>query len=201
MASQHKQARKNAINELKAEAREYMQSLHPWQQELKNILDQAIDPSCIYWVVDTSGNTGKTTFMKMYRRLNAENTIILSGTVNNMRTQAAKMPMRRTVFLDLPRYMCKTNENGQIDHYVSYKSLRDIKTGNFENDMNFSDRDCHLVIFANFVPKPNLIEWDRWRICFIDCCTNSWVIKKFECDQDTTAPEPDWIENLVPEYL
>lgn len=185
---------------LQVDASNFFDNLYPWQKMLKDILDAPSSPRLVYWVYEDNGNTGKSTFLNMFHRMNYKNTVVLSnGKATDMKHVASKCKFRKYIFMDLPR-TCQEEEDGKKKDYVSYTAIEEIKNGSFSTnkyDGHHAVGDQpHFVVFSNFLPRPEKISWDRWRFMFIDHEDKTCVIKKFTCKQHCNSLDT-WEDHLV----
>lgn len=148
------------IRELKIVSDE---NLYPWQKCLKEkIINPCEDDRKIIWVIDSTGNNGKTSFIKhMFK--NTDNSVILTSgkhsdiinMVYNFIENNKREPDR--ILLNIAR-----------DCEPVYKTIEDIKDGIIINTKY--ETGCHLinsphiVVMANYFPDKSKLSADRWEI-------------------------------------
>lgn len=138
-------------------------TLHPWQDDLSELLHCEPDDRTIYWIKSEPG-CGKTSFCKW--KILTENWLYLKKAkyndimnyIYNADTETA-----RGIFIDL------TLEN---ENNISYSALESIKDGmifNSKYETGFKMiQPLHCVVFANVMPDVGKLGKDRWKIYTID---------------------------------
>lgn len=138
--------------------------LFPWQQQLYDELKQEPDNRTITFVVDLSGNNGKSWFAHYYVRnhlcvdSNRRAQVILPGKKTDM--AHVLDPLCRVFFFDCPR-----SKQGE---FIQYDFLEDIKNGYvlsskywvYHKKMDKS----HVVVFMNEDPDMTKLSADRYHI-------------------------------------
>ncbi len=137
--------------------------LYEWQKDLKILLDSIPDDRSIYWVWETRGRTGKTTFQK-WVYLNYDNVVVLSGKCEDMKNGIVQYELKNSclpkiVLVNIPR----VNNN-----HVSISGLEQIKDmfffcGKYEGGM-ICGANPHVIVFANEPPDETKMSEDRWKI-------------------------------------
>lgn len=135
--------------------------LRPWQQELKEILDEEPDDRTIHWYWEEEGNMGKTAMAKYI--CSKYDALFLSGKASDSKHIVAKYvnsgkTLHAAVF-GFPRSM---------EEYVSYEGLESIKdgifcSGKYDGSMVMYNPP-HVFVFANFAPDMSKLSMDRWRV-------------------------------------
>lgn len=135
----------------------------PWMIELKNILLSEPDFRSIYWIWETTGNTGKTLFTKMMY-LELEHVIFANGKGHDIRHCVAdylnkKGTHPRVILMDIPRI----NKD-----YISYEAIENVKnmafySGKYEGTM-VCGPNPHVIILANDRPDVTKLSDDRWKV-------------------------------------
>lgn len=136
--------------------------LRPWQAALYDSLKQAPCPRSIFFIVDFSGNAGKTWFGHYYCFMNDNAQVLLPGKKADM--SYALDPLVRVLFIDAPR-----SKQGE---YLQYDFLEDVKNG-YVFCSKYESRvkqlgPCHVVVFMNEEPDMNKLSKDRYcirRVC------------------------------------
>lgn len=136
----------------------------PWQVTLNEILKKTPNDRDVIWIVDEVGKTGKSKFTKHLAAVNND-TISISNTgrINDFSTIIANELMAgwtgRTIIFDLPR---------KSKDYDISACIEDVKNGKITatkyNGMTMYFDEPHVVIFANYLPKPGELSLDRWRV-------------------------------------
>lgn len=137
------------------------EQFYDWQRNLINIIEQEPDDRKIYWVWETEGNRGKTSFCKyLSARYGA---VLLTGKGTDMKYAIASMPdYPRIVLIDCPRSMME---------YVSYPGLEEIKNGYFfcgkYESKQVIGNPPHMIVFANCEPEYEKLSGDRLEVIHI----------------------------------
>lgn len=148
---------------------------HSWQ---KDIYDMIFFPNGsyrephsrhIYSLVDTKGNSGKSSFFK-WLFYNNPQTIgrIGYGSASQLRSSAVNMGNKNLYIVDLAR--SKSKEDRQED---LLSVLEDLKSGLVTNAMYGSGKTLlipppHIIVSSNYILKYELLSADRWRVFEID---------------------------------
>lgn len=136
--------------------------LHPlrdWQGDLYTTLRKAADRRSIVFVVDSSGNTGKSWFCDYYAYLHPEETQVLTpGKYADM--ALALDPSVKVLFLDCPR--SKQGDFIQYDFLENVKNGR-IFSGKYESGMKYLN-PLHVVVMMNECPDMRKLSEDRYNI-------------------------------------
>lgn len=130
--------------------------LKDWELLILDIVTKPADDRTIWWLYDTIGGCGKTTFSKYLVTLYGAGYI--SGKSNDIKYYCAENDKRIYIF-DFTRSM---------ETYVSYQSIEEIKNGIYFSGKYESKsivRSCpHIIVFANFEPDLDKLSKDRWRV-------------------------------------
>lgn len=140
--------------------------LYPWQQFVKDLIQQEPNDRDIYWFWEPIGNIGKTSFVK-HILINNDDCIVVDGkaadAIHGITEMVRKGKDPRVVFMDIVR-----TQEGKI----SYSAIEKIKNGMFFNtkyETGMVLYDCpHVIIFANWPPNIDALSKDRWQIYEID---------------------------------
>lgn len=137
--------------------------LYDWQKKLKLIIDEEPDDRKIYWIWESLGNSGKTTFQKWIFQ-NYKNCVVLSGKGSDMKNgiiqyEASGGTLPEIVLINIPRSSSK---------FVSWSGIEEIKdmfffSGKYEGGM-VCGKPPHVLIFANIAPPLEEMSEDRWEI-------------------------------------
>lgn len=135
--------------------------LFSWQTELKARLDGEADDRTVEFIVDETGNNGKTWFAHWYAQKNERVQVIQPGKKADM--AYCLDPSIRVLFVDAPR-----SKQGE---YVHYDFLEDVKNGyvfstKYESRVKQLD-NCHVVILMNEEPDMTKLSLDRYKITTI----------------------------------
>lgn len=135
-----------------------MHALNTWQSNLIERLRRAPDDRTIIFLVDTTGNSGKTWFAKYYAHLHDDTQIMLPGKKADM-AFALRVDIR-VLFLDCPR-----SKQGE---YIQYDFLEDVKngyvfSGKYE-PVYKRLKKVHVVVNVNEKPDENKLSADRYCI-------------------------------------
>lgn len=123
-----------------------------WQSQVLDLLADEPDDRTIYWITDTTGNTGKSRLTKHLVR--EKGAICLSGPVGDMRFGYMQAGYPRIVVFDVTR-----TQADNIKHLYAF--AEQLKNGMFFNTKYESRMCCfeapHVVFMAN-------VSWDRQAI-------------------------------------
>jgi Putative viral replication protein len=133
--------------------------LRPWQARLKSLLEQ---PACrrkIIFIVDETGNTGKSWFAHWYtNELGEAAQVMLPGKKADM--AYALKPGLKVLFLDAPR-----SKQGE---FIQYDFLEDLKNGyvfspKYESRIKTYE-PLHVVVNMNEAPDRTKLSEDRYQV-------------------------------------
>lgn len=133
--------------------------LRDWQQNLNQILNGPIDPRKIIFLVDITGNNGKSWFFHYYHQNHPDHVqIIIPGKKLDM-AHILQTNMRVIMF-DCPR-----SKQGE---FIQYDFLEEIKngyvfSGKYESRIK-SFSTPHLVVAMNEYPNMSMLSEDRYQI-------------------------------------
>jgi hypothetical protein len=135
--------------------------LHDWQQELLEKLEKSPDDRTIHFIVDQTGNNGKTWFAHWFSSKNADCQVLCPGKRADMayilRTDI------RVLILDAPR-----SKQGE---FIQYDFLEDVKNGyvfspKYESSIKRL-KNVHLVVLMNEPPDLTKLSSDRFDITYL----------------------------------
>lgn len=143
----------------------YPPVLHPlygWQQTLYLSLAREPDSRKITFIVDPSGNKGKSWFCRYYCSLHEDAQIVVPGKKADM-IYALRTDIR-VLFIDAPR-----SKQGE---YIQYDFLEEVKNGlmfspKYESRMKFMSGKVHIVVFMNEPPDMAKLSADRYNIVVV----------------------------------
>jgi hypothetical protein len=129
--------------------------LHPWQQQLLMKLAQDPDDRTIYWVVDPTGNTGKSWFADLLCR-NYGAKELQAG----HKEIAYYYQGEWIAVFDIPR--------NEPEEYVQYQVMEKLKDGKLFNIKYKSGMkrfsSPHVLVLSNAEPDETKFSADRWCI-------------------------------------
>lgn len=133
-------------------------NLRDWQKELVEELKQPPDDRTIRWIVDITGNEGKTWFAK-WAHVNMDAQCIANGKTTDI---AHAYEGRPIVILNLARH--------QMD-FINYDVMEKIKDGlmwspKYESTTKYF-KAPHLIVMANQWPALHKVSLDRWKISIL----------------------------------
>lgn len=133
--------------------------LRPWQSELNGYLNGPVDPREIVFLVDRTGNSGKSWFFRYYQMLHERTTqIIIPGKKADMALVLRED--NRVVLFDCPR-----SKQGD---FIQYDFLEEIKNGYVMSGKYVSEVKAfvppHVVVAMNEHPDYEKLSEDRFRI-------------------------------------
>jgi Putative viral replication protein len=135
--------------------------LHDWQKDLLEKLEHDPDDRTIIFIVDTSGNNGKTWFAHWYSSTHSDCQVMCPGKRADMayilRTDI------RVLILDAPR-----SKQGE---FIQYDFLEDVKNGycfssKYESSIKHF-KSPHLVVLMNEPPDLTKLSSDRFDITYL----------------------------------
>lgn len=135
--------------------------LREWQQQLNHDLLLAADRRKVIFIVDYTGNTGKSWFCHYYCSIHENAQVILPGKKADM--SYVLDPLIRVLFVDAPR-----SKQGE---YLQYDFLEDVKNGyvfspKYESRIKTLDK-VHVVVMMNEQPDQTKLSRDRYDIRII----------------------------------
>jgi len=137
-----------------------IKELRPWQEQIKELLDEEPDDRKIHWYWEETGNVGKTAFAKwMCTKYSA---LYLTGKAADCKYAISKYIVSKelhAVVFDFTR----TSEE-----FVSYEALEAVKngiffSGKYEGGMCMFNTP-HVIVFANWPPHFEKLSQDRWDV-------------------------------------
>ena len=133
--------------------------LKPWQATLNEELKQPPNQREIHFLVDATGNAGKSWFFRYYEQNFPDTTqIILPGKKADMAYILKET--NKVVFFDCPK-----SKQGE---YIQYDFLEEVKNGNvFSSKYECKEKRFatpHVVVAMNEYPNENLLSADRYKI-------------------------------------
>jgi len=135
-----------------------MHALRPWQAQLNTQLNLPADDRTVRFVVDITGNNGKTWFAHYYAQLHDDVQVIQPGRKVDM--AYALLQTIRVLFVDAPR-----SKQGE---YLQYDLLEQVKDGHvfsskYESRMKTFGK-VHVVVLMNEEPDMTKLSADRYEI-------------------------------------
>ena len=135
--------------------------LRDWQQKLYTDLEKQVDDRTVIFIVDRSGNSGKSWFCDYVRQLKSNVQILTPGKKADMAHEYD--PSSKILFMDAPR-------SKQSD-FIQYDFLEDVKNGRifspkYESRMKFFERP-HVVIMMNEDPDMTKLSEDRYDVRYV----------------------------------
>lgn len=132
--------------------------LREWQQSLKTLLDGEPDDRTVNFVVDETGNSGKTWFAHWYARKTENVQVLLPGKKADM--AYALDSTIRVLFVDAPR-----SKQGE---FIQYDFLEEVKNGyvfsnKYESRVKTLSK-LHVVVLMNECPDMAKLSEDRYNI-------------------------------------
>jgi predicted small secreted protein len=139
----------------------YEYPLHEWQKELLTKLEGDPDDRTITFIVDQTGNNGKTWFAHWYSSKDNKCQVMCPGRRADMayilRTDI------RALIMDAPR-----SKQGE---FIQYDFLEDVKNGYvFSSKYESSIKtlaNVHLVVLMNEPPDLTKLSYDRYDITYL----------------------------------
>lgn len=135
--------------------------LRPWQEELYKTLKKAPDSRQIIFIVDISGNQGKSWFARYYCQCNDNAQIVVPGKKADMAYVVSALS--RVVFFDCPR-----SKQGD---FIQYDFLEEVKNGYFFSPKYESKIKTmpqpHIVVLMNEHPDETKLSQDRYHVTIL----------------------------------
>ncbi|MGL6008997.1 MAG: hypothetical protein ACRC1D_06015 [Culicoidibacterales bacterium] len=135
--------------------------LHEWQEELLKKLEGDPDDRTIFFIVDQTGNNGKTWFAHWFASKNSDCQVMCPGKRCDMsyilRTDI------RVLIIDAPR-----SKQGE---WIQYDFLEDVKNGyvfspKYESSIKRL-KNVHIVVLMNEPPDITKLSSDRFDITYL----------------------------------
>lgn len=141
--------------------------LRPWQQDLNQILNHEPNAREIIFVVDFTGNSGKTWFAHYYDSLHTDKVQVLCPGKKADMVYALDCDIR-VLFLDCPR-------SKQSD-FIQYDFLEEVKNG-YIFSQKYESRvkklgKLHVVCLMNEMPDRSKLSEDRYHIIEVTAGNN-----------------------------
>lgn len=142
-----------------------IKNLKPWQKAMQYILDDW-DTRFIHVIVDTKGNTGKSTFIAWMCNIMNARQIPLANDHEKILRMVYDMPDSKIYLINMPRAIKKERL------FQFWGAIETVKDGySYDDRYEFKDkwRDCpNICVFTNIEPDKDLLSEDRWVIWKID---------------------------------
>lgn len=144
---------------------------YPWQKQIydKVFNDdgsfKTADPRHIISVIDTKGNTGKSSWWKFwFYNYPDEIARIGYGSASQLRSGAVNIGKKKLYIVDLTRSKAYNDKEEDL-----LSALEDIKNGFLTNSMYGSGRTLvmeppHVIVSSNYPMPYELLSEDRWEI-------------------------------------
>lgn len=159
---------KDCINSLPRKMNFKVFPLRAWQASLWKFLSYKPDDRHILFIVDRTGNCGKSYFCKYYKHVYPDSTQVLSPAKGADLAHALKTT-NRVLFFDVAR------ARGDSQHFP-YNFLEGVKNGSvFCSKYESREKEFdppHLVIFMNEMPLLDKLSADRYLIRIISAKDN-----------------------------
>lgn len=137
-----------------------IKELYPWQRDILNIYHTTPDDRAIYWIYDSKGGKGKSSFQK-FLAYHFDILFLNAGDNKNIANMVYMKNMRdcKCIFLDI----CRSKGNK-----CPYAVMECIKNGIITNTKfetgNKIFNPPHIFITSNFRPDTSALSKDRWNI-------------------------------------
>ena len=131
--------------------------LRPWQEDIIQTIKLPAPDRVITFIVDPTGNGGKTTFANYVDALFENVQVMKPGRYQDMAYEL--IDTTRILIMDCPR--CRTD-------VIQYQFLEDIKDGRVTNSkyQSYQKRlgPCHVIVLMNEMPDRTKLSEDRINI-------------------------------------
>jgi len=137
-------------------------SLRPWQQRVKELVEEDPNPRAIHWIWEEDGKKGKSWMAKYLVAMHGA-VLLTAGKKTDMAYIYSKRPSKVVVF-DLSR---TTAPQEGREHYLdgAYSLAEDLKNGMVistkYDSTHVLTRGCHVIFFANY--EPDMTKWSQDR--------------------------------------
>lgn len=156
------------------ELRRFMETPFAWQTFLENsILNKTPDDRTVDWIIDPMGNTGKSTFARLYVYKDLTDGIFMK--IDNLDR------MELTLIKKIEKYRLKYSKDPKVLLFdfprasdmkkvlAATALMEDAKSGYLEttfggNHKEIQIGDIHIVVFSNNCPDLSVLSVDRWRL-------------------------------------
>lgn len=162
--------------------------LRKWQAGLWKFLSYKPDDRHILFVVDRTGNCGKSYFCRYYKSVYPDTTQIFSPAKGADLAHAYKTT-NRVVFFDVPRSRCDSQ-------LFPYNFLEGVKNGSvFCSKYESREKEfdpAHLVVFMNEMPLLDKLSVDRYLIRILTAK-----------DNEVSGPlvNTDFVDQFLPRHM
>lgn len=141
-------------------------SLHPWQQEVVDLVTEIADERSIYWYWEAIGNVGKTALARYLIHHDRYNCLYVQGKGSDIKYLVSEH--LKGAPANGSRLICIFDLSRTAEEYVPYGTMEQIKngilmSGKYEASMHCFDFP-HVIVFANYLPDTSKLSSDRWRI-------------------------------------
>jgi len=132
--------------------------LHQWQADMNVVLNGEPDDRTIRFIVDHTGNNGKTWFAHYYASLHDRVQVLQPGKKADM--AYALDATVRTLFIDAPR-----SKQGEFLQYDFLEQCKDgyVFSSKYESRVKTLSK-CHVVVLMNEEPDMTKLSADRYEI-------------------------------------
>jgi len=132
--------------------------LRDWQADMNVKLNAEPDDRTVYFLVDVTGNNGKTWFAHYYASLHDRVQVLQPGKKADM--AYALDPTVRTLFIDAPR-----SKQGEFLQYDFLEQCKDgyVFSSKYESRVKTLSK-CHVVVLMNEEPDMAKLSADRYNI-------------------------------------
>lgn len=132
--------------------------LMDWQQKLFEDLERQVDTRKIIFIVDVTGNSGKSWFCDYVREMKSNVQIMTPGKKADMAYEY--FTPTKILFMDCPR--------SKQSEYIQYDFLEDVKNGRifstkYESQMKYF-KPPHVVVMMNENPDMSKLSEDRYDV-------------------------------------
>jgi|GEM_PF-3128421 len=144
---------------------------YPWQKEVYSMIFNSDGTykkphnRWLYSIVDTAGNTGKSSFFKYLFFKNPTSVARLTyGSASQLRSSAVNIGEKKLYIVDLTRAKSVNDKEQDL-----LSALEDIKNGFVTNAMYGSGKTLmmeppHILVSSNYALDYSLLSSDRWKV-------------------------------------
>lgn len=134
--------------------------LHPWQVDLQTLLDGPVDSRKIYWVMDTVGGKGKSTWANSFESRHSDCYLGASVRHETLTYDIVSSGKKKFYLLDFSR--------GSLKNQLPYRAIEALKNGVVQASLyhgrKLKMRPPHVVVFSNDGPDTSQLSRDRYVI-------------------------------------
>ena len=146
------------INDLKPYRTVDAHPLRPWQQELNQKLNLEATDRNLHFIIDTTGNSGKSWFAKYYRQLHPKYDVQIIHPGKNGDIKMLLRESARVLFVDIPRCQSEHFPWGVLE---KIKDGEDMSGKYYPTRISMKHKHVHICVMTNTEPDSSIFSEDR----------------------------------------